>query len=97
MSDVMQVEAVYAERGRVWRVVLTLPPASTAADALGVLARECPSWPAAALAPAALAVYGRVIGAEDALRHGDRLELLRALPTDPKRARRVRAVAPKEG
>jgi putative ubiquitin-RnfH superfamily antitoxin RatB of RatAB toxin-antitoxin module len=38
-----------------------------------------------------MAVFGREIDRGTLLRGGDRLELLRALPTDPKLARRARA------
>lgn len=91
MSGPIRVDVIYAERARAWRAELAIPAGSTAADALALLARRHPDWPQAALAPAGLAVYGREVAATQPLHHGDRLELLRALPTDPKRARRARA------
>ena len=91
MSGSIHVEAIYAEAGRAWRRVLMLPVGATAGDALAALPREALSWPAGALEPAALAVFGREVDPSTALRDGDRLELLRALPNDPKLARRARA------
>jgi hypothetical protein len=44
-----------------------------------------------------MAVFGKEVGPEARLRDGDRLELLRALPTDPKLARRARAGAGRTG
>ena len=87
----VHVEVIYAEAGRAWRKVLSLPAGATAGDALALLARKVPGWPAAALAPTALAVFGREVVPTTVLREGDRLELLRALPNDPKLARRARA------
>ncbi|WP_245584236.1 RnfH family protein [Silanimonas lenta] len=95
MTALAGIEVVYAEAGRAWRQALWLEGTPTVADALAALRRACPGWPAAALAPAACAVYGRPVLPETPLRHGDRLELLRPLPTDPKRARRERAAATK--
>jgi len=88
-------EVLYAEAGRVWRHMLLLPEGASVAEALAKWRQDCPDWPAAAHSPAALAVFGRVVGPEQALRAGDRLELLRPLPTDPKQARRERAAQAK--
>lgn len=96
-ADGEGIEVVYAEAGRAWR--LRLPPAEglTAGEVLTALPGRAPGWPQAAYAPAAMAVFGREVGPEARLRDGDRLELLRNLPTDPKRARRARAGAGKPG
>ena len=95
MADVepRAIEVVYAEAGRAWRV--RIPPAEglTAGAVLARLPERVPSWPRLAFAPAAMAVFGREVDAGVLLRAGDRLELLRALPTDPKLARRARAGA----
>lgn len=84
-------EVLYAEVGRVWRRVLLMPQGAAVSELLDRLRQDCADWPQAALAPAALAVFGRLVEPEQRLRPGDRLELLRCLPTDPKRARRERA------
>lgn len=85
------IEVVYAEAGRAWRIWLAASEGLTVGEALACLRERAPSWPEAAYAPMATAVFGREVGLDARLRHGDRLELLRALPTDPKLARRARA------
>lgn len=85
------VEVIFAEAGRAWRLRLPAADGLTAGDVLAALPVQAPGWPEAAYAPAAMAVFGREVGPEVRLRDGDRLELLRALPTDPKLARRARA------
>lgn len=89
------IEVVYAEAGRAWRTWLDLPPGSTVGTCLDRLAALQPGWPEAALRPAACAVFGRLVDVASPLSPGDRLELLRGLPTDPKLARRARASATK--
>lgn len=87
------LEVIYAEVGRAWRLRLPASAGLTAGEVLDQLPDRAPSWPRAAFSPAAMAVFGREIGREALLREGDRLELLRALPKDPKLARRARAGA----
>lgn len=84
-------EVLYAEAGRAWRQAFEVPDGATVADLVAQVREVCVDWPEPARSPAALAVFGREVGADHVLREGDRLELLRALPTDPKRARRERA------
>lgn len=84
-------EVLYAEAGRAWRRSFDLDEGATVADLLAKVQECCGDWPDSARSPAAMAVFGREIKAGDILRDGDRLELLRVLPTDPKRARRDRA------
>ena len=91
MSASIGVELVYAEAGRAWRHALLVPAGSVVGDAVARVSSLSPQWPAAAQRPAAIAVFGREVDAATPLRDGDRVELLRALPTDPKLARRVRA------
>lgn len=94
-DETIRVEVLYAESGRAWRIPLTIPPGTTAGALLDRLPALAKAWPAAAFAPVAMAVFGREIDAGQVLRDGDRFELLRALPVDPKLARRVRAEAMK--
>jgi putative ubiquitin-RnfH superfamily antitoxin RatB of RatAB toxin-antitoxin module len=91
MSGSIRVEVLYAECGKAWRLPLDLAPGTTVGALLARLPGLVPHWPSAAFAPAATAVFGREVFADVALADGERLELLRALPTDPKRARRARA------
>lgn len=79
----IRVEVVHAlpDRQRVAAVVLQ--EGATAAEAVrasGLQAR----WDA-------LARFGRKIGQDTRLDDGDRVELLRRLPNDPREARRARA------
>lgn len=85
------IEVVYAEAGRAWRLHVPVETGLTAGDVITRLPALAPRWPMAAFTPAAMAVFGREVDASAMLRGGDRLELLRALPTDPKLARRARA------
>lgn len=90
-AGTIHVEAIHARAGHAWRFALSLPVGATAGSAMAALRERAKGWPEAAFAPDALAVFGREIDASTVLRDGDRLELLRALPNDPKRARRARA------
>jgi putative ubiquitin-RnfH superfamily antitoxin RatB of RatAB toxin-antitoxin module len=92
MSAGLRVEVIYAERGKAWRTTLALSDGATVGEALALLPTHGAAWPQGAFAPAGLAVFGREVARTDTLRDGDRLELLRALPNDPKRARRARAL-----
>lgn len=89
----MRVELLYAECGKAWRLSLELDAGATVGEALRRFSGQAADWPEAALAPAAVALYGRIVGPEQVLGEGDRLELLRALRCDPKAARRQRAAA----
>jgi putative ubiquitin-RnfH superfamily antitoxin RatB of RatAB toxin-antitoxin module len=80
------IEVVYAERDRQTLLALHVPPGTTAARAVelsGIRERH-PGIPA----DAALGVYGRVVPGHHVLAAGDRVELYRPLPADPKETRR---------
>lgn len=64
--------------------MLALPDAATVADALAASGLPLDGI-------AGYAVFGVRVAGGDALRDGDRLELLRPLQLDPKEARRRRA------
>lgn len=85
----LRVEVVYALADAQDLVALELPEgciARDAAEASGILARH-----GLAAAELALGIFGKRIAPECPLRDGDRVEILRALATDPKEARRRRA------
>ncbi|MCE2944660.1 MAG: RnfH family protein [Lysobacteraceae bacterium] len=84
-------EVIYAEAGHAWRRTFDLPDGATVSELRALVQERCGDWPDTARSPAMLAVFGREVDGGEVLREGDRLELLRALPTDPKRARRERA------
>ena len=83
----MRVEVIRARPRRHEAIQLELADGATVADALaasGFGQAEADGF----------AVFGERVSAEDVLRDGDRLELLRPLQVDPKEARRRRASKP---
>ena len=84
MSGRIHVEVIQAWPRRHETVRVDLPEGATVAEAIA----------AAGLTPgghAGVAVYGDIAAADQRLRDGDRVELLRTLTIDPKEARRRRA------
>jgi putative ubiquitin-RnfH superfamily antitoxin RatB of RatAB toxin-antitoxin module len=80
------VSVAYAERDRQTVVELTVPAGTTAAEAVersGIRLRH----PGIA-AGAPLGIYGRIVAPTAVLVDGDRVELYRGLPADPKEQRR---------
>ena len=93
MGGLIRVEVLYAERARAWRQRLDVDAGATVESVLKRAAGLMHDWPEAARAPAAVAVFGREVELATLLVDGDRIELLRELPNDPKQARRDRAEA----
>ncbi|HEY9143791.1 MAG TPA: RnfH family protein [Arenimonas sp.] len=86
----LQVEVVCARPGRAWRLPLQLPAGATVADALA--AADLPAKvPGLVVDEDCLAIFGRAVTPGEALRDGDRVEVLRPLLIDPMQARRRRA------
>lgn len=85
-----RVEVCLALPERVERLALQLPPGSTAADAVHAsgLSRDH-AWLRSG--EFGLGVFGTVVAPTRHLRDGDRLEIYRLLPQDPKAQRRRRA------
>ncbi len=83
----MKITILAAWPDKIAQCVLALPEGSTVADALAAcpIAEDFPH--------AGQAIFGRRVSLSCVLREGDRLELLRALQVDPKKARRERAEA----
>ena len=82
----LRVAVVWAERAQQIVVELEVPGGTTAAEAValsGIRAR-CP----AIAADATLGVFGRQVTSGHRLEDGDRVELYRPLPMDPKVTRR---------
>jgi putative ubiquitin-RnfH superfamily antitoxin RatB of RatAB toxin-antitoxin module len=91
LSDApLRIDIVYAEPQRVIAKTLHLPPGSCVADALHSAALD-PDFSGVDLANAALGIFGKVTGKDQALQEGDRIEVYRPLAADPKIARRARA------
>ncbi|KFL38023.1 RnfH family protein [Arenimonas donghaensis] len=86
----LRIEVVCARPGRAWRLTLALPAGATVADALA--AADLPTKvPGLVVQEDCLAIHGRTAAPGDALRDGDRVEVLRPLLVDPMQARRRRA------
>ncbi len=86
MTATIAVEVVYAERDRQTVVALELPAGSTVADAIGRAGLNAlhPALPA----EHAVGIWGRLVPVSTPLQAGDRVELYRPLPEDPKVTRR---------
>lgn len=88
--DRIAVEVVYALPAAADVVRLSLPAATTAAEAVrasGILERH----PQLHQAQLTLGIYGKAVAAATRLNDGDRVEIYRPLMLDPKEARRRRA------
>jgi putative ubiquitin-RnfH superfamily antitoxin RatB of RatAB toxin-antitoxin module len=86
VSGGIAIEVVYAERDRQTLLALTVPAGTTAEQAVassGIRQRHEGIPP-----DAALGVHGRVVPPTYVLAPGDRVELYRPLPADPKDTRR---------
>jgi len=86
----MRVDVVYALPDRQDCVAVELTNGASAADAVrasGLLARH----PELAKRALQLGVFGRRVALTCRLQDGDRVELYRPLPEDPREARRARA------
>jgi putative ubiquitin-RnfH superfamily antitoxin RatB of RatAB toxin-antitoxin module len=88
--SVLHVEVAYALPQRAIVKVYRLRPPATVADALAAAAGD-PDFAGIDLAAAPVGVFGTPVGRDQSLRAGDRIEIYRGLPTDPKAARRARA------
>lgn len=83
----LRVEVVLAEPATQSRVELAVPPGTTAWQAVesSRLLEHRAGLDQSALA---VAVHGRQVGRDQPLEDGDRVEILRPLPQDPKQRRR---------
>jgi hypothetical protein len=88
-ADPFIVEVIYALPDRAVVKSYRMTPPATVADALALVAAE-PDFAGIDLARSAVGIFGRTVPAERILQPGDRLELYRTLPADPKDARRQR-------
>lgn len=86
----IRVEVVYALPERAWSWALELPVGATVEQAVHAAGVER-VVPGALVDADLLAVFSRPVALTDALRDGDRVEVLRPLQADPKQARRSRA------
>ena len=86
----MHVEGVYALPDVQHRVHLELEEGARVSEALDAVRRTEP-FNRLDLNRVEVGVFGRRVGSEELLQHGDRVELYRPLQLDPKEARRRRA------
>ncbi len=91
-EDRMRVQLVHAWPDRYWQHELQLPANASVADAL-VAAQDELRGAGIDAQSLGLAVFGRGVDSQTALRDGDRLELLRPLQLSPQQARAARAAA----
>ena len=85
-----RVEVAYVGRRTAWRRELEVEPGTTVRETLlrsGVLERH----PQLDLAVMRVGVFGRPRGLDEPVEPGDRIEIYRPLPDDPKEIRRRRA------
>lgn len=82
----LRIEVAYAEPQRQTLLAVAVPPGTTAAAAvqLSGIRDLHPGIPA----DARFGVFGRVVHANHVLSDGDRVEIYRPLPSDPKDTRR---------
>ncbi|HXQ31142.1 MAG TPA: RnfH family protein [Steroidobacteraceae bacterium] len=82
----IKVAVAYAERDRQTLIDLEVPEGTTAEEAVtrAQIRRAHPGIPA----DAALGIHGRLVKPGQVLAAGDRVELYRPLPADPKETRR---------
>ena len=90
-SDTIAVEVAYAERDRQTLVRLFLPAGTTVADA--VAAADLPTRHPGMPDQWVTGIHGRVVETDTVLVDGDRVELYRPVPVDPKETRRALAKA----
>lgn len=86
----MRVEVAYARPDVQVILVVELADGATANDAIaasGILSR----FPEIDLTQNKIGVFSQLCGLDQPLRPGDRVEIYRPLPVDPKEARRQRA------
>jgi hypothetical protein len=90
MSELLQVEVVFADEAGVFKKPLRIEPGATVADAVRVSGIAA-DLGVSGIDPARIGVFGRVVSSTTPLRDGDRVEIYRPLKIDPKEARRRRA------
>ena len=90
-----EVEVVCALPARQWVVALDVPAGATLRHALE-RSRIFEQLPGLVLGDCRFGVHGQMRSLDSALKAGDRIEIYRPLPDDPKAIRRRRALRQKE-
>jgi len=89
-QTVIRVEVAYATPERQRIVELTMPPGTGAREAALRSGLDA-EFPGLDLHSCALGIFSRRVADDAVLRAGDRVELYRPLPNEPREARRRRA------
>ena len=84
------VEVAYAETGCQTLVKLEVPEGTTVAEAIALSGIET-AHPQVDVGVMKTGIFGTLVPRQAMLREGDRVEIYRALETDPKEARRRRS------
>jgi putative ubiquitin-RnfH superfamily antitoxin RatB of RatAB toxin-antitoxin module len=87
--ETLEIEVVYALPEQQILIALQVP-AGTRTGAVLALTDLPMRFPEIDPATATLGIFGQCVPADHELRTGDRVEIYRPLPTDPKQARRAR-------
>jgi putative ubiquitin-RnfH superfamily antitoxin RatB of RatAB toxin-antitoxin module len=87
----MRIEVAYAEPQEQFLLALEVEEGTSALDAI-LQSKVLERFPNIDLARNAIGIFGKVCKPEQILRPGDRVEIYRPLATDPKEARRLRAM-----
>ncbi len=90
LDPAIQIEVVYALPERQVMLQLSLPPGTTAEQAVK-FSEICRLFPEIDLSRNKLGIFGKLVRTDTVLRHGDRVEIYRPLALDPKDNRRKRA------
>lgn len=90
MSDMINIEVVYALPHEQILLKLQMPQHTTVAEAIR-LSGVMEKYPGIALDRNKLGIYGKLTRADAVLRDKDRIEVYRPLLADPKEVRRKRA------
>ena len=90
MAETIVIDVAWVTQDRAQLRTCTLRAGACVADALECVEKELASS-VENLNGCAVGIFGRVVPRDQLLQNGDRVEIYRALPNDPKTARRHRA------
>ena len=90
MAETIVIDVAWVTEDRAQRRTCTLRAGACVADALECVEKELASS-VGNIDECPVGIFGRVVPRDQPLQNGDRVEIYRALPNDPKTARRQRA------
>lgn len=96
VSATITVEVAFARPEQQWLRSVRLPAGSVVADAISAsgIAALCPEL---AIGNDNVGVFSTLVGLDQLLADGDRVEIYRPLTRDPKESRRLRAASQRRG